>query len=276
MRHSISYFNSHQFYETKDRTQEVFSMPPYEESVEQDGTTDHGRHGKDDSDTFVTAIIRAFENYKTLVSFSRAQHGVIPQDRPRKEDFNLAGQVTMPESDPSTIDASSYVIERYYPPCRETVESLKAISIAEMRCGSHHKARKLSAKVIGTAIIRNGIQTVVEDRLGDATSLVVCNAPPNVKPEDLLPIGSLVVIKQPMFEAWSKGNGGFRYDIRVDHFSDLVIKLTPDHVGSLKALGAIEWKLKGNNHWRKQDSWNATAWYVWLFVTVKTMLTWDY
>lgn len=260
MRHSVSYPRNYHHSPPVNWQKRFDSQMQDEATSSEDETTNQTRSREGSPETFLNSITRGFQTSKGLLPSLRTHYGEIPQDRPLKEQFNLDGQPQGPCSDPSRMHASLYVIERYYGPCVEAIDSLRAMTISGLRLGTHHKGRKLLAKVVGTSMIVNGIQTIIEDRKGDVVTLVICHPPKDIEPEDLLPLNALIIIKQPMFEVWPNGDGGLRYDIRVDHLSDLIIKMNPQYDSQLNTLDSLEWKERGDLDMEHQDKWSAVAW----------------
>ncbi|KAF2103995.1 SET domain-containing protein [Rhizodiscina lignyota] len=214
-----------------------------------------------DGNNFFDNVTSQFHLYKRLVRALRGYHGSLPQYLQSKEEYDLAGPTQSPDPGYSRIQVSTWVIQRYLQPCHVSIDLLSGITIVELRAGIHHQGRKLLAKVIGASYMSNGFRTIVEDKNGDVIALVVCNPPPNIDPQDLLPLNSLIVVKQPLFEVWFKRKGEFDLQIRVDHLSDLVMKLDARYHGNSSVLDSQEWKAKGKHDMTTMDTWNAIACY---------------
>jgi hypothetical protein len=62
------------------------------------------------------------------------------------------------------------------------------------------------------------VATCVEDEYGDVEKIAIYNEREAINPDDLLPVGTIMAVKEPFYKTAVNGD----YTIRVDHPSDVV------------------------------------------------------
>jgi tetratricopeptide (TPR) repeat protein len=98
------------------------------------------------------------------------------------------------------------------------------------------------------------ISSCVEDEYGDSAEISIYNERETINPDELLPIGTIIAVKEPCYKIVA--NGG--YSIRVDHPSDVVYLDPADErvplawrTSSTKKVSASEYKIAGNESYAK-------------------------
>lgn len=137
----------------------------------------------------------------------------------------------------------TFTVAEHYTPSIKPMAELKNITICELLEGRHHVGTKLTVKVIAKGLDGNGIGAVIEDRNGDSIPILVTHPPFDVKPNELLPSGAHIVLKQPFLEARLRADHQFLYCIRVDHPADLHVVVHPDL--SRAEQSAVSWQVDG-------------------------------
>jgi hypothetical protein len=84
-----------------------------------------------------------------------------------------------------------------YRPCNQTLLSLTSINLNQLRLETHHMGHVLIAKTFTPATYKRGVQVGIEDVQGNAVRLLVTNLLPVAEPDEYIPEGTIVAIKQP-------------------------------------------------------------------------------
>ena len=109
------------------------------------------------------------------------------------------------------------------------------------------------------------VQNAIEDVNGDVDRLALYNCDPNLKPQQLLPKGTVFAIKEPFYKGTADGG----YSIRIDHPSDLV-QFQPTDASIPSSLAprivsldtsATDWKKDGNAAYVKKEYLTALQMY---------------
>ncbi|KAK2752056.1 TPR domain-containing protein [Colletotrichum kahawae] len=145
-----------------------------------------------------------------------------------------------------------------YPPCTRPVRALAPMPISKMRLHEHHRGKFVIVRTLTMTDRFNAITVIAEDEEGTAVMLQLYNQPEEttVKADDVLPQGSVCVIKEPFF----KDTSGGQYSLRVDHIGDIVIlpsndTRVPEAWRSPRSIGGSseQTRLQGNAAVAKQD-----------------------
>ncbi|KAM3550201.1 hypothetical protein MY1884_008369 [Beauveria asiatica] len=107
-----------------------------------------------------------------------------------------------------------------YPPSDRFVEELRPILIKQMRLGEHHRGSRVIVRALTPPNRINAILLAVEDLEGTAVTLQLYHHPSAdvVPSEEVINIGSVLIIKEPFFKCTTDNS----YSLRVDHLSDVV------------------------------------------------------
>jgi tetratricopeptide (TPR) repeat protein len=108
------------------------------------------------------------------------------------------------------------------------------------------------------------VATCVEDEYGDVEKIAIYNEREAINPDDLLPVGTIMAVKEPFYKTAVNGD----YTIRVDHLSDVVyldpaderVPLAWQTSSSQKVL-ASEYKHAGNESYKKGQYFEAAEHY---------------
>lgn len=137
-----------------------------------------------------------------------------------------------------------------YPPSRTSVIRGTKVSIDDIRIEDRSTDQHLLVRTIVEPYVHSSCITIAEDEVGNAARVTICNFEDSSH-DPMIPLGSILVIKQP---CWSRLPGG-DYHIRVDHPSDLLIldqdaaivpaALNDSRRGALKIIDC-DWKKRGD------------------------------
>jgi len=135
------------------------------------------------------------------------------------------------------------------------------IAISDLRLETHHLGKFLVLRAFGHPRRIQAVQNAVQDAHGGFDRLALYNEDPNLDPSQLLPMGAIIAIKEPLYKVAADGG----YTIRVDHPSDIVfLHATDTRVPSAFALGTsdpskhvLEWMQLGTVAFSKKDYLNA-------------------
>lgn len=114
-----------------------------------------------------------------------------------------------------------------------TVKELTPIRLKDMFVNQVHTGKYLMCRVVGEPFYLTGIITVVEDESGDIENVSLYNYSTSydISPIDLLPVNSVIIIKEPYLKIMISNNSD--YYIRVESPTDVVF--VNDH-------GVEKWK----------------------------------
>ncbi|KAK5723704.1 hypothetical protein LTR15_005403 [Elasticomyces elasticus] len=144
-----------------------------------------------------------------------------------------------------------------YPPSIIPTAKLKPMLIPELRLETHHRGRVLILRTFGLPQRIQAVQNAVENAEGNVERLALYNTDPKHTPEQSLPRGVVIAVREPFYKATMDGG----YTIRVDHPSDLV-RLPAGHESIPAAfaprlveleLPAEGFKMSGNAAYAKKD-----------------------
>jgi len=158
---------------------------------------------------------KAYKGQKPSASIKRSR-------RQLEQEFTLAAFSTNMRQDQRMI--RSCFIGEAYPPCTLPLSCLVPIHLRDLTLETQHRGRVLIVKTFSEPSRMTSIQNAIEDELGDVERLAIYNLLPTVAPNDILPFGAIVAVKEPYYKLTADGG----LIVRVDHPSDLV-SLKPDN-----------------------------------------------
>lgn len=227
-----------------------------------------------DPDAIIQEREELLERQKDLFKTASSRRGQRAQNRPTRaqlEAFFTPSYAAAMEAD---LEASKRlnkvrqtVVGYSYPPCTMTLTDLDPMTIDELRLEENHTGRVLFARTFGTPYRLQAAQSAISDTLGDVDRVAIYNFEPDLAPTMVLPINSLIAIKQPYYKLTVDGSA----TIRVDHPSDLVLlsghderapaalRSTPSR--SYVAQGALSWKASGNQAFKNKQYHTAAELY---------------
>ncbi|KAF2163267.1 hypothetical protein M409DRAFT_26311 [Zasmidium cellare ATCC 36951] len=144
-----------------------------------------------------------------------------------------------------------------YPPCSIPLANLEPIAINELELETVHRGRVLVVRTFGYPSRIQAVQNAIEDRELSVDRLAVYNFDMQLRPEQLLPKGQLLAVKEPYYKVTADGAPV----VRVDHPSDLVVLRPEDAIIPMqlrpKLLELVDslshWKAKGNAAFKAKD-----------------------
>jgi hypothetical protein len=105
------------------------------------------------------------------------------------------------------------------PCCVRPLAELEPVTLADMTVNKIHRGRYLICRAISKPIISSEMCVLVEDSNGHCDEVTVsCGFDVAAKPEHILPVHSILLIKEPYLKGIN-----FLSDIRVDSPSDLIV-----------------------------------------------------
>lgn len=197
---------------------------------------------------------------------AESRKGERPTDHPTR-DFALAChmQETMAQN------ALTYVnfVPPAYPPCTAPINDLRRVMVKDLFLETQHRGSYILLRAIAPPIRMAGILTVMEDEKNDVVSVELYHQEEeNDRPaEDIVTIGTILLIKAPYFKAPTHENQTqyVQYCIRVDHITDVVRipsndvrvpqKWQPRVVDVNRSASSV--KEEGNSAVRKKEYWKA-------------------
>lgn len=159
---------------------------------------------------------------------SNRRKGEIPRDHPLSS--LLVGQFNAAISSRGLPDGMEKMITTQvpppYPPCNRPARALTPLPISKMKLQEHHRGHLVIVRTLTVTNRLSAITVIVEDEEGTAVLLQLYNQPEEslVKADDVLPQGSVCLIKEPFFKDTPSGS----YSLRVDHVGDIVILSSND------------------------------------------------
>ncbi|TDZ58565.1 putative protein lysine methyltransferase SET5 [Colletotrichum trifolii] len=148
--------------------------------------------------------------------------GQTPLDHPESEDLIDDHLVARARRAASNDDGTAKVfpIPLPYLPCAQETDDLIPMLISHMKLQVHHRGKGVILRTLTPTDRSAAIMTVVEDEEGIATSLHLYNQPDEelVHGDDLMPKGTMCIVKDPCLQFLAVGE----YALRVDHISDVV------------------------------------------------------
>jgi hypothetical protein len=151
------------------------------------------------------------------------------------------------------------------PPSVAAFSTLKKIYIDDLRLRTVHRGTYLLLRTITSPLRLFAVSSVVEDENGGCTLMQAYNQDGRRNPDDILPLGKVVVVKEPFFRATGSGDAS----IRVDHVSDIEFLDDDDErvpiqwqsKSNMLARTAMEWKTDGNKYFGQKKYFEASEWY---------------
>lgn len=165
--------------------------------------------------------------------------------------FRLMAKQAMTNAD--TVNMRPSFVLPAYPPCIRSFKDLKRVAIKDLLLETHHRGTYLLLRSITPPDRMTAVMSIVEDENKDALMPQLYHQEEeNERPaDDILPEGTVLVVKEPYLKLMSDGDHG----LRIDHPSDIIhLPSHDDRVPTCwqprrkeKSLTASAWKKKGNN-----------------------------
>ncbi|KAK2050706.1 SET domain-containing protein [Colletotrichum somersetense] len=158
-----------------------------------------------------------FQQLQITAERTRSMKGKIPLDHPSPSmlvgDFNRPGARAMIEMamKPRQYYVKTSQMPSAYLPCNRSENELQPLPISKMRLEEHHRGTYILVRIIMMPHKINVISAVAEDE-------------EEFDIEDILPQGSVCLIKEPFFKKATDG----KYSLRVDHVGDFCLLARDD------------------------------------------------
>ncbi|KAK2029870.1 hypothetical protein LX32DRAFT_692917 [Colletotrichum zoysiae] len=173
-----------------------------------------------------------FQQLQIAAERARSMKGQIPRDHPSPfmlvGDFNMARARAMIEMamKPRQYHVKTSQMPSAYLPCNRSENELQPLPISKMRLEEHHRGTYVLVRTMTMPNKINVILAIAEDEEGTAVLLQLYNQPeePEFDIEDILPQGSVCLIKEPFFKKATDG----KYSLRVDHVGDFCLLARDD------------------------------------------------
>ena len=153
-----------------------------------------------------------------------------------------------------------------YPPCVEPFSNLQKTMIDDLLLETHHRGTYLLVRTITSPDRMTALMAIVEDEKGDVLMVQLYHQEDDAdsRTEDILPVGRVLILREPYLKQMSDGN----YGLRVDHLSDVVFLAENDEriPGSWQQdpakqnRAALAWKTEGNVHFKRSAYRFAIEW----------------
>jgi tetratricopeptide (TPR) repeat protein len=185
------------------------------------------------------------ENYKRQVddeqkTMQNLSHAIKTRQfkRPQKETHLTEFIFRQMQSEENKLPSTLYVTAKRHTCLTTDLNRLKKINLKEMTVNAIHEGVYLDCKSIVKPFYTSGINLLVQDNNGDVEHLVIYNMEPlpfTTDLEQLIPIGSKLLIKEPHLQMLT----GKDFGIRVDSPTDLVITAPLDKNLSSKSVDQL-------------------------------------
>ncbi|KAK5682701.1 hypothetical protein LTS10_005831 [Elasticomyces elasticus] len=205
--------------------------------------------------TSATDYAAMLQKQKQLTIDAQGRKGQKATNKPQRAFLEMLFAKQAPP--PAAYMLRTCFISYAYPPSIVPTADLKPMLIPELRLETHHRGRVLILRTFGLPQRIQAVQNAVEDAKGNVERLGLYNTDPKLTPEQSLPRGVVIAVREPFYKATMDGG----YTIRVDHPSDLV-RLPAGHesipaafASRLVELGLPTegFKMSGNAAYAKKD-----------------------
>lgn len=152
-----------------------------------------------------------------------------------------------------------------YLPSVAPFQGLKKVYLNDLRPYSHHRGVFILLRAITPPLRMAAIVSVVEDEVGDAVTLHLCQHNEDIQPAiGVIPEGRVCIVKEPWYRFMADGS----YGIQVDHVSDVMWLPKADGRMPLKwrpqsdniAMTAAQMKNNGNDALKMGKLFEAIGW----------------
>lgn len=220
-----------------------------------------------DNEAMLSQLTKLFEKQKELAKSAILRKGQKPSKRASRAELEhqFAPEVMYPSGMMSMVRHT--VIGYAYPPCTVPLADLKPITIEELELETVHRGRVLIVRALAYPMRIQAVQNGVEDSEGVVDRLSVYNVDTKLRPDQVLPKGQILAIKEPYYKVTADGG----HTIRVDHPSDLGQLRPEDELvpwqlqPKLMELGDVtpaHWKERGNVAFKAKDYRGAVELYL--------------
>ncbi|KAM7190971.1 TPR domain protein [Naviculisporaceae sp. PSN 640] len=187
--------------------------------------------------------------------------------------FNIARlqRLLAAHSGPETFEMKSSYVPPPYPPCLQSLSSLKKIMIKDLLLETHHKDSYLLVRTVTDQDVLTAVMAIVEDEKGSVTRLQLYHQQDTSRraeqTEEVLRLGQTLIIKEPYLKVTADG----AYGLRVDHLPDVIF--LPDNDTRIprdwqhkpsqsdNPRSPLIWKTKGNEYFKKSEYCHAIECY---------------
>ncbi len=153
-----------------------------------------------------------------------------------------------------------------YPPCVEPFSTLQKTMIDDLLLETHHRGTYLLVRTITPPDRMTAVMAIVEDEKGDVLMVQLYHQEDDAdsRTEEILPVGRVLILREPYLKQMSDGN----YGLRVDHLSDVVFLAENDERipsswqrdPAEQNRAALTWKTEGNGHFKRSAYRSAIEW----------------
>ncbi|OHE96049.1 hypothetical protein CORC01_08586 [Colletotrichum orchidophilum] len=180
---------------------------------------------KDVSD--VGDFVSFMERLRVAAERAGRRKGQIPHDHPLPSmlvmQFMMARSMSLsrPAVSGGQSNFATSQIPPVYLPCLQPANELQPLPISKMRLEEHHRGKRVIIRTMTPTEQMNAIMAIAEDEEGTAVLLQLYNQPDQtvMQADDVLPEGSVCLIKDPFFKVTTDG----KYSLRVDHVGDITL-----------------------------------------------------
>ncbi|KAK6513754.1 hypothetical protein TWF506_008190 [Arthrobotrys conoides] len=140
-----------------------------------------------------------------------------------KENLIALLQHRQPVDEGSSFSDAKYNLTEYYmepyPPSRKSIKELEKVTLEDLKIETRHLGNKIFVKTVSPARRIASVSVIVEDEKGVPGQLQIFNLGRKVDLQELLPVGQILCIKEPLFKISTTAI----QSLRVDHGGDLVL-----------------------------------------------------
>ena len=213
----------------------------------------------------VTEYAALVDQQKKALQDARKRRGNGIRDCNHKEYVNLMFKTALMscENNEAFNRIHSSVLLPAYLPCITPMTQLRPVEIKDLQLETHHRGTYLLLRSITPPHRKKAIMALTEDKSGDEVLLQLYQQEnEDIRAaENIVPVGTILLIKEPYFKLVGESECG----VRVDHLSD-VIHLKKDDDRIPKAwqpkcvqdeISAESLKIRGNYCMKEGKYWNA-------------------
>ncbi|KAK2061682.1 hypothetical protein LY76DRAFT_590189 [Colletotrichum caudatum] len=172
-------------------------------------------------------FVAYFQQLQITAERARSMKGQIPLDHPSPSmlvgHFEMARGRAIIEMimKPRQCYIKTSQMPPAYLPCNRPENELQPLPISKMRLEEHHRGTHVLVRTMTMPHKINVVSAIAEDEEGTAVLLQLYNQPEESEfdVEDILPQGSVCLIKEPFFKKATDG----KYSLRVDHVGDFCL-----------------------------------------------------
>jgi hypothetical protein len=159
----------------------------------------------------------------------------------------------------------NFILPLPYLPSKTTLSQTTRVHLNDLNIDSRKPNHAILFRTIAEPYVYSNSITIVEDEHGDVARLTICNLEDSMN-DPIIPMGSILAVKQPCWSAVPRGG----YHIRVDHPSDIAILDPTDETVLLAWRNSANirenknvtlWKKEGDTMFLEKRFRKALEWY---------------